>query len=248
MITALIVEDERMAQAKLAAMLSSGFPDISVIGTTSSVLETIGWLRTNSPDIIFMDVELQDGDCFEIFRQVRIDARVIMTTAYDTYAVKAFEAGSIDYLLKPISMEDLSRAVGRCRERSAGADLEALLKALAPARPQAFKSRFILRLGDSIIPVNSSDAAYFFSEDKSNYLMTVSGARYILDETMEDLESELDPEEFFRASRNCIVARRAIRSVSRQISGKLRLVIEPEPPYEMTVSRARVDDFLKWLE
>lgn len=248
MMKALIVEDERMAQAKLAAMLASGFPDISVVGMTSSVLETVEWLRANSPDIIFMDVELQDGDCFEIFRQVRIEARVIMTTAYDTYAVKAFEAGSIDYLLKPISMDDLARAVGRCRERSAGADLEALLKALAPARKQTWKKRFILRLGDSIFPVNTSDTAFFFSEDKSNYMMTSAGVRYILDETMEELESELDPEEFFRASRSCIVARCAIRSVSRQISGKLRLVVEPEPPVEMSVSRARVDDFLKWLE
>ena len=249
MMKALIVEDERMAQTKLAAMLAAGFPDISVEGMTSSVVETVEWLRTRTPDVIFMDVELQDGDCFEIFRQVKVTSRVIMTTAYDSYAVKAFEAGSIDYLLKPISSEDLERAVSRCRERTRGIDVEALIAALSPAGGQKkYRQRFILRLGDSIIPVDTSDAAFFFSEDKSNYLVTAAGAKYILDSTMEDLEAELDPEEFFRISRSAIVRRGAIKSISRLLSGRLKLVTSPQAPTELVVARARTDDFLKWLE
>ena len=117
---ALIVEDERMAQAQLTRLLESRFPDIEVVAATGSVHDTVAYLAADPPiDVIFMDVELADGECFEIFRQVPVRAQVIMTTAYDTYAVKAFEAGSIDYLLKPIGEEALARAVGRCRERIA---------------------------------------------------------------------------------------------------------------------------------
>ncbi|MBO5545666.1 MAG: response regulator, partial [Bacteroidales bacterium] len=117
---ALIVEDERMAQAQLTRLLESRFPDIEVVAATGSVGDTVAYLAADPPiDVIFMDVELADGECFEIFRQVPVRAQVIMTTAYDTYAVKAFEAGSIDYLLKPIGEEALARAVGRCRERIA---------------------------------------------------------------------------------------------------------------------------------
>ena len=118
----LIVEDEMMAQANLARALTQHFPDVRIVGTTGSVRETVLWLRTpgNSADVIFMDVELSDGDCFEIFRQADVTARVIMTTAYDNYAVRAFEVNSIDYLLKPIDLAALRRAVERCRVRSGG--------------------------------------------------------------------------------------------------------------------------------
>ena len=113
----LIVEDEIMAQKSLTRTLKQNFPDLDIIGTTDSVKNTVEWLQTNQPDLIFMDIELSDGICFEIFRQTEVKAKVIMTTAYDSYALKAFEAGSVDYLLKPIDVTDLQRAVGRCRTR-----------------------------------------------------------------------------------------------------------------------------------
>ena len=129
---ALIVEDEVMAANMLARTLTGNFPDIEVVGITDSVRGTVEWLGSHaSPDVIFMDVELSDGECFEIFRQTQVKSQIIMTTAYDTYAVKAFETGSIDYLLKPIALEALTRAVTRCRERVADNDIEAVLKVLA---------------------------------------------------------------------------------------------------------------------
>ena len=136
MMKALIVEDERMAQAQLVRLLAACFPDIEVVAATDSVRGTVDFLAADPPvDLIFMDVELSDGECFEIFRQVPVKAQVIMTTAYDSYALKAFEAGSIDYLLKPIGVEALVRAVGRCRERVAskagGIDVEKLLASLS---------------------------------------------------------------------------------------------------------------------
>ena len=128
----LIVEDEIMAQNSLIRVLSQNFPDLNVVGTTTSVKGAVSWLKDpeNSADIIFMDVELSDGVCFEIFRQVEVKSKVIMTTAYDSYALKAFEAGSIDYLLKPIEITDLKRAVARCRMSGGNFDYEALAKAL----------------------------------------------------------------------------------------------------------------------
>lgn len=110
----LIVEDEPMAQANLSRTLQKYYPDLEIVGMTSSVSGTVEWLKSHNPDIIFMDVELSDGDCFSIFRQINIDAKIVMTTAYDSYAVKAFEVNSVDYLLKPIEKEDLDRAVQRC--------------------------------------------------------------------------------------------------------------------------------------
>lgn len=247
---ALIVEDERMARENLAKNITQNFPDISVIGMTSSVNETLSWLRdpANKPDIIFMDVELSDGDCFEIFRQQAITAKVILTTAYDSYAIKAFEAGSIDYLLKPIAIEDLARAIGRCRERAAGIDVDTILKAISPnAKPQ-WKERIVVTVGERIIPMKTDGIAYFHSENKSNYLTAMDGTEYIMDMTMDTLEDELDPAKFFRVSRSCIVSISAIKSVQKLLGGKLWISAEPKPSFEMTVARARVDDFLKWLE
>lgn len=246
----LIVEDERMAQARLAQILDAHFPDLKVVGMCSSVSGTLEWLRNpgNKADIIFMDVELSDGDCFGIFRQHRVDANVIMTTAYDSYAIKAFEAGSVDYLLKPIEIQDLERAVSRCRQKTAPVDVEGLLKALQDSRKPAYRERYVVRSGDMIIPVPCSRICWFVSEDKSNYLTDSDGHRYIIDSSMDSLDSELDPEMFFRISRGCIVNRSCIQSVSRHFSGKLRIAARPEPPFEMTVSRGRVEDFLKWLE
>ena len=247
---ALIVEDEKMARENLARTISSMFPDIEVVGTASSVAETLRWLRdpSTSADIIFMDVELSDGDCFEIFRQEKVSAKVIMTTAYDSYAVKAFEAGSIDYLLKPIDPAALRRAVERCRERAGGVDFDALMRALGRKEVPEYKERFIVSVGERIIPVRAEDIAFFYSKEKYNYLASKDGSHYIIDSSMDSLADGLDPKKFFRMSRGCIVALGAIRSVTRQFGGRLRIEAEPGPPFEMTVARARVDDFLSWLE
>ena len=248
---ALIVEDEVMASNRLARTLQENFPDVEVAGITDSVSSTVEWLETNpAPDIIFMDVELADGDCFEIFRQTSVTSKIVMTTAYDTYAIRAFEAGSVDYLLKPISLEALTRAVRRCRERQDGGDIAAVLKALggkSESKP-VYKRRWLVRLGDKIVPVDTSDVAYFYSEDKSNCLVVADGSRYVVDFTMDTLEHQLDPEQFFRISRGCIVARTAVKSVTRHLNGRLKLTVIPACDVELLVSRARVDDFLAWLE
>ena len=128
----LIVEDEIMAQKSLTRVLMQNFSDMEIVGYTDSIKSTVNWLKDNPrfADVIFMDVELADGVCFEIFRQIEVNAKVIMTTAYDSYALKAFEAGSVDYLLKPIDSTALKRAVARCRMSGGQLDVEALIKAM----------------------------------------------------------------------------------------------------------------------
>ena len=247
----LIVEDEIMAQKSLIRALSQNFPDIEVTGTSTSVKGTVAWLKEpgNEVDMIFMDVELSDGICFEIFRQVEVKAKVIMTTAYDSYALKAFEAGSVDYLLKPVEVTDLKRAVARCRMSGGKIDVEALTRAIeGTASQKNYKERYIVRFNDRIVPLQTSNIAYVYSEDKNNYLVTFDGQKYIIDSSLDVISEELDPDYFFRISRGCIVSMKAIGTIIKQIGGRLRIMATPEPSFEMTVSRSRVDDFMSWLE
>jgi DNA-binding LytR/AlgR family response regulator len=247
----LIVEDEIMAQNSLIRVLSQNFPDLNVVGTTTSVKGAVSWLKDpeNSADIIFMDVELSDGVCFEIFRQVEVKSKVIMTTAYDSYALKAFEAGSIDYLLKPIEITDLKRAVARCRMSGGNFDYEALAKALGMGQEKKdYKEKYIVRFNDRIVPLQTSNIAFVYSEEKNNYLTTFDGDRYIIDSSLDVISDELNPSLFFRISRGCIVNTKAIQSIIKQAGGRLLIKSNPPASFEMTVSRSRVDDFLEWLE
>lgn len=248
----LIVEDEIMAQKSLIRTLMQNFPDMEIVGTTTSVTDTVKWLddKANHADIIFMDVELSDGECFEIFRQTEVNAKVIMTTAYDSYAIKAFEAGSIDYLLKPIEASALKRAVARCRMSGGSVDTESLLKALGGniSQKKEYKERYIVRFNDRIVPIQTDNIAFVYSEEKTNYLVTFSEEKYIIDTSLDVIGDELNPEKFFRISRGCIISLKAITSIVKQMGSRLKVISNPQAPFEMTVSRSRVDDFLTWLE
>ena len=271
---ALIVEDEPRAQRVLQNLLRTNFPEVDIIGLTASVKETVGWLAGHRPDVIFMDVELSDGNCFDIFAQVKVDAHVVMTTAYDNYAVKAFEVNSVDYLLKPVEVEDLRRAVGRVSERigaDGGIDFAKVLEAFRQAQkgedfsapggvqgetpgavPAAGKHRekFLIRLNDRIVPVSVHDIAYFYSEAKNSYIVTRAGKTFVLDDSLDTIEAALDPKAFFRISRGAIIADNVIDSASKLLGGRLRLSLKPGIPTgtDLTVSRARADAFLAWLE
>ena len=245
---ALIVEDEPRAQRALENLLKANFPDVEVIGRTASVKETLDWLAEHHPEVIFMDVELADGTCFDIFAQTPVQAQVIMTTAYDNYAVKAFEVNSVDYLLKPVALEDLKRAVSRVEQRmAAGAPVIDFAKVSENFRP---REKFLIRLNDRIVPVSVRDIAYFYSETKSTYIVTRDGKNYVLDDSLDAIESGLDPKAFFRISRGAIIAENVIDSASKLLGGRLRLTLAHGIPTatDLTVSRARADAFLEWLE
>jgi len=245
---ALIVEDEPRAGRALESLLHTHFPQIDVIGMTASVKETLDWLAGNKADVIFMDVELADGNCFDIFDAVKVDARVVMTTAYDNYAVRAFEVNSVDYLLKPVEVEDLARAVSRVeRQLAAGApqtDFAGMRESIRP------REKFLIRLNDRIVPVSVRDVAYFYSEAKNSYIVTQGGMSYVLDDSLDAVEAGLDPKTFFRISRGAIVAENVIESASKLLGGRLRLTLRRGIPAQtdLTVSRSRADAFLAWLE
>ena len=249
-----IIEDEAIAAQRLSHLLGEVSPESTVEQVLQSVEGTVEWFSAHPfPDLVFMDIHLADGNAFRIFDKVSFPCPIIFTTAYDQYALQAFKVNSIDYLLKPIGEDALRRAVGRCRQRlqsapAAGIDVEKLLAAVTGTAKKQYRERFVVYVGDRIIPVRTDEIAGFFSEEKANYLFTGSGERYLVESTLDALEGELDPERFFRISRGAIVARSAVRSVSRHFSGRLKLELDPAPPFEPTVSRARVDDFLKWLE
>ena len=163
--------------------------------------------------------------------------------------MKAFEAGSIDYLLKPIEITDLKRAVARCRMSGGNFDYEALAKALGMgAAKKDYKEKYIVRFNDRIVPLQTSNIAFVYSEEKNNYLTTFDGERYIIDSSLDVISDELNPSLFFRISRGCIVNTKAIQSITKQAGGRLLIKSNPPASFEMTVSRSRVDDFLVRLE
>ncbi len=243
-LTAFIIEDEPRAQKLLENLLAANFPDIEVLGSAPSVKGSVEWLRTNEADIIFMDVELQDGNSFQIFDQVDIKGNVIMTTAYDSYAVKAFEVNSLDYLLKPIEIEDLRRAISRAvNERASSEKL--------PPPPQGQpKEKYIIRLNDCLVPLKAREILCFYSEAKNTCAVRTDGSALVMDESLDNIEREMDRRRFFRISRSCIIADDAVESVTKLVGSRLRIVpsvrIKGSP--DLTVSRARVDSFLDWLQ
>ena len=215
---ALIIEDEKPAREVLLRALKRTCPDVQVIAAVGSVRESVSWLETpgHEVDLIFMDVELEDGSSFEIFRQTKVTAKVIMTTAFDKYALKAFEAGSVDYLLKPYEDQALVRAVSRCRASSQEMNLASIrmaMRILAKSQSNQYRKRVIVRLGRQIIPVTISEIAYFFAEGKTHYIVMDSGSRYIFDEPIEELMAELDEDLFFRISRNYYISFHSIRGI-----------------------------------
>lgn len=243
----LIIEDELMAQKNLVRMLGLYCAELTVVGIATSVADAVAWLQSpaHQVDIVFMDVELSDGVCFEIFRKVDVDAHVVMTTAYDSYAIKAFEAGSVDYLLKPIAPDALQRAVERCRKRADRPDTRSLMGLMA--EPKRYRERIVVKFNDRIVPVPTEDIAYIYSEEKCNYVVTSAACKYVLDATLDVVAEVLDPEKFFKISRSCVIASKEIKSIVKQ-SGRLRIIPFVESSVELTVSRSRVDDFMAWLE
>lgn len=245
---ALIVEDEPRARSHMIKLLAENFPEVEVAGALGSVKDTLRWIETQpAPDVIFMDVELSDGNCFDIFTQVDVPSPVIMTTAYDQYAVHAFEVNAVDYLLKPIELPALQRAIARV---DAGEVVKPSNDKVRKMLDQVRKEKFLIKLNDRIVPVRAADIAYFYSEDKNSYLVTTSGSSYVLDDSLDALAEILDPDSFFRISRSCIISEGVIDSVSKLMGGRLRISLKHgyTAATDLTVSRARVDGFLEWLE
>ena len=249
----LIIEDELVAQQALVRSLTTNFDDIRISGVLDSVDKSVQWLQSTDsyPDVIFMDVELSDGKCFDIFERIKINCPVIIVTAYNNYAIKAFEVNSIDYLLKPVSVADLARALERCKSRkirkAESIDIDALRGAIS-SEARRYKQRYLLRYNDKIVMVETVNIAYFYSEDGCTYLMTLAGEKYLMDISLDTISKELNPANFFRISRSCIVSDKAVGNVAKRLGNRIKLTLKPASDIDSFVSRSKTADFLTWLE
>lgn len=249
--TTIIIEDEkpsaRLLQRKLQKL------DIEANTMLHSVEEAINWFHNNPhPDLIFLDIQLSDGLSFEIFDVIDIKSAIIFTTAYDEYALRAFKLNSIDYLLKPIDEDDLEAAVKKFKSRQPKSepmslDLEMIKKMLVSPDAKNYKKRFTIKTGQHLKMINIEEVECFYSENKGTYLHTLDNRDYLLEGTLEQLETELDPKDFFRVSRKFIVPMKTIKDIVVYSNSRLKLILPTYKEDEVIVSRERVNDFKNWI-
>lgn len=249
----LIVEDEKSASKRLINLLNELDPAIEVLQVLDTVKRTADWFRHNRvPDLLFLDIHLADGLSFDVFEDVDIACPVIFTTAYDQYALKAFELHSIDYLLKPIDSQKLEKALGKYRMmvKPAGSMLDAsvLQQALDMMQGKRYKERFIVKYGEHIRSIAVDDICCFFSEEKITFFKIYQGRKFVVDYTLEQVEQLVDPGNFFRINRKYIIHVDAIEDVVVYSNSRLKLVVKHLTDVDTIVAREKVQAFKSWLD
>ena len=248
----IIIEDEKPAARRLSRLLNELGVEVSTM--LHSVEESILWFNENEhPDLIFLDIQLSDGLSFEIFETIEIKSAIIFTTAYDEYALQAFKLNSIDYLLKPIDDEELEVAVKKYKNlkpqpEKLALDFEDIKKLLVNPLEREYKKRFTARVGQHLKIINADEVACFYSENKGTYAATLDGRNYLLDITLENLETELEPKTFFRVSRKFYVNINHIKDIVSYTNSRLQIKVNRYDEQEIIVSREKVKDFKLWLE
>jgi DNA-binding LytR/AlgR family response regulator len=250
MISTLIIEDEEPAALRLEKLLLELDKEIKILDKLDSVEACINWFNQNQhPDLLLLDIQLADGLSFEIFKKVKVESFVIFTTAYDDYAIKAFELNSIDYLLKPVSKEKLAVGLNKFRNLKTSNPVftfEEIISAIE-GKKATFKKRFAISIGNKIKSVETKDVSLFLSQEKNTFLKTFTGSSYPVDFSLDRLETLLDPEYFFRVSRQCLVNYLAINNII--ILSKSRIELSVSGAEEsVLVSTAKTHSFRKWLD
>lgn len=258
--TVLILEDEYPAAERLQRLLLEAAPEAQVLAALDSVASALTWLAAHpAPDLILSDIQLADGLSLEVFEQTLVRSPVIFTTAYDAYAIRAFKANSVDYLLKPVKLTELQTALTKLREwrsptpqTASVADdtasrLERLLDSL-PRPNRQYKTRFLVRSGEQLLPLAVEQIAWFQSRHENTTLVATDGRRFVVDYTLEQLESLLDPRQFFRLNRQFIAQLSAVQRLHPHFNGKLLLELQPAPTEEVLVSREKAHAVKQWLE
>ena len=249
---AVIIEDEIVAAQALKTLIGETDPDIQVIAVLQSIDESVEWFQTcPPPDLVFMDIHLADGSAFTIFEKTNIPCPIIFTTAYDEYALKAFEVNSIDYLLKPINKQDLKRAIDKYKNFSFHPDTNTeLINRLLTSLKQdkaSYKSYFLVPEKDKLIPLATNDIATICIDTKMVKAVTFDNRIYYLDMVLDDLMRQLDPSLFFRANRQYIIAHKAVKDISLWFGNKLSVNLTIPTSERIFVSKARVGEFKKWF-
>ena len=256
----LILEDEYPAAERLQRLLAQAAPDAQVAAVLDTVAGALNWLAANpAPDLILSDIQLADGLSLEVWEQAIVPSPVIFTTAYDAYAIRAFRANSVDYLLKPIKLPELQAALAKLRQwaapkagaptATAGASrqLEQLLDALPrPDRPH--KTRFLVQQGEQLLPLSTAEVAWFQSRHEQTTLVATDGRRFVVDYSLEQLEQLLDPQSFYRLNRQFLAQLPAVRRLHPHFGGRLLVELHPTPTNEVLVSREKAAAVKNWLE
>lgn len=247
---AVIIEDENIAAQALQSLVHEINPEMEVLTILQTIEESVEWFEENPmPDLVFMDIHLADGSSFAIFEKVEITCPIIFTTAYDEYALKAFEVNSIDYLLKPINKADLERALKKFKSLTAKPDkasLEGLLAQMGGLKKK-YKTCFLIPERDKLIPLATSNIAFIFIDTKTVKVITMDGQVHYLNQTLDDIMLQLDPEMFFRANRQFIISRAAVKDISIWFGNKLSINLLVSVPEKIIVSKARVGEFKSWF-
>lgn len=251
----LIIEDEPLAAEKLIKLLFEYDKSIEVIATLRTVEESVYWLKNNiHPGLLLLDIQLADGLCFDIFKEVQVKCPVIFCTAYDQYALKAFQLHSIDYLLKPVQYAKLANAIEKMREMLPGQAGEKLpsqldeIISIISNKAISYKSRFMVKLGNKIKTIRINEIAYFHSNNKLTMLVTKDGFNYPVDYSLDDLIALLDPQLFFHISRKLIIHIESAKEIHPYFKGRLKLILIPHLDEEIIVSSQKTPQFKAWLD
>lgn len=248
---AVIVEDEIVAAERLQRLIQEVDSSISIIAKLKSIEECIDWFTTQPvPDLVFMDIHLSDGLAFSVFDKVTVSCPIIFTTAYDQYALDAFEVNSIDYLLKPISKTELERAIAKYRNfsQSQNIDNNTLVELfdMIKSRKSVYKSRLLIPHKDKFLSLAVEDIAYIYSENKTARIVSMEDQNYHLNLSLEEVFKQLDPALFFRANRQFIISRKSVKDIFSWFDSKLSVNLCVPTPEKIIISRMRVQDFKNW--
>lgn len=246
----LIIEDERLASQKLSRLLEQIYPGIEIIKILRSVEESVNWLiRHSPPDLIFMDIQLEDGICFEIFENYNLKTPVIFTTAYDAYTLKAFKVNSVDYLLKPISKGDLKNAIEKFKEVHIQKSDLARIESLINLQHSGTKERFLIKIGEHFRSVQTRNIYCFYIKNRCNFIYADNGKNFGIDYSLDKIEDLVDSRMFFRISRNFIINYSAIQDIIAYSSSRLKIILKSWTEQDdILVSRERVAAFKEWMD
>ena len=246
----LIIEDEELAVRNLESIFKE-IGDVTTVAVLESIADTVEWFGLNEdPDLVFLDIHLADGSAFEIFKLIDIDCPVIFTTAYDEYALQAFKVNSIDYLLKPVDVAVVKKALGKLKNITKGNvtsdELKNILSILKPNTE--YKTHFLVNhKGDKLVPLIANDIAYIYIELNIVKAVTFEEKTFVMQYTMDELSAMLNPKDFYKANRQFIIARKAIKDIDLWFNNRLSINLKPAAPEKVLVSKARISDFKLWF-
>ena len=250
----LIAEDEIGASRNLIAILEELEPQCNILAVLESVQETTKWIKNNPPpDIAFFDIQLSDDIVFKVFKKTEVNFPVVFATAYNKYAIRAFKVNSIDYILKPVNRKSVKHALRQFKqlmEFNLGIREERILNMLEDIKSgqnKQYKKSFLVQFKDRLIPIGVSDLAYFFIEHDVIYGITTNNQKYAIDQNLEDIANQLDPEIYFRANRQFIISRQAVKEINPYFNERLSIKLSPQAADHVIISKARATSFKAWI-